>query len=119
MRFRLAELVYFTIKFSDRSRIFVWDHQTAFSKKFWGGKNISNSLQEHLKSSKQVGSIHTCDLFGVNYCANCSLNSVLYCTEWAHSHLFGQYLCGMKSSLMGYVPIFAIAWTEVHTIAHA
>ena len=70
MRFRLVELVYFTIRFIGASSLFVWDHQTAFFKKknfaasknfastegtdFLGRKNISNSLQEHLKSSKQV-----------------------------------------------------------------
>ena len=28
-------------------------------------------------------------------------------TIWAHSHLrFGQLMCGLKSSIMGYVPIF-------------
>ena len=35
-----------------------------------------------------LGSIHTCDLLGVNYLL---LNNGLYCTKWAHSHLlFGQ-----------------------------
>ena len=33
--------------------------------------------------STPLGSIHTCDLSGVNY----SLNNGLYCTHWAHSHL--------------------------------
>ena len=40
-------------------------------------------------------------------------NNGLYCTKGVHSHLqFGQLLHGLKSSVMGYVPIFAIAWTE-------
>ena len=58
-------------------------------------------------------SIHTCDLLGVNYL----LHNRLYCTKWALSHLlFGQLLHGVKSSIMGYVPIFfEIVWTEKFT----
>ena len=52
---------------------------------------------------EDLGSIHTCHLLGVNY----SLRNGLYCTKQAHSHLlFGQLLHGLKSSIMGYVPIF-------------
>ena len=44
---------------------------------------------------------------GLNYCVNYLLNNGLYCSKWAHSHLlFGQLLCGLKSSIMGCVPIF-------------
>ena len=54
------------------------------------------------------------DLLSVNYCANYSLNNGLYCTKWAHSYLlFAKLLCGIKSSIMGCVPIFIIAWTEM------
>ena len=61
-----AELVYFTIKFSGGSRIFAVDYfqkmkfavlknfASTEGTDFLGRKNISNSLQEHLKSSKQV-----------------------------------------------------------------
>ena len=35
------------------------------------------------------------------------LNNGLYSTKWVHSHLlFSNLLCGLKISLMGYVPIF-------------
>ena len=52
-------------------------------------------------------SIHTCYLLGVNYGVNHLLNNGLYCTKWVHSNLlFGQLLHGLKSSIMGCVPIF-------------
>ena len=42
------------------------------------------------------GSIHTCDILGMNY----SLNDRLYCTKWVHCHLLvGQPLCGLKRSM--------------------
>ena len=43
------------------------------------------------------------------------------CTKWVHSHLwFGQLLHGLKSSVMGYVPIFGdcVDW-KVDAIVHA
>ena len=52
-------------------------------------------------------SMHSCNLLGVNYCVNYSLNDGLYCTKWTHSHLlFGQLWHGLKSSMMGCAPIF-------------
>ena len=57
----------------------------------------------------QLGSIHTCNLLSLNY----SLKNGLYCTKRAHSHLlFCQLLQGLKSSIIGCVPIFLIVWTE-------
>ena len=50
-----------------------------------------------------------------------SLNNGLYCTEWARSHLlFWQPLHGLKSSIMGCVPIFhnCVDW-KVHSVVHA
>ena len=67
-----------------------------------------------------LGSIHTCDLLGVVYCINYSLNNGLYCTKRAHSHLlFGQLLHGLKSSTMGCELIFrdCMDW-KVHAIVH-
>ena len=59
-------------------------------------------LSLSLESVKQLGSIGTCDLLGVNY----SLHNGLYCTKWVHSYLlFGQLLHGLKSSIIYYVPI--------------
>ena len=50
---------------------------------------------------------------------NYSLNNGLYFTKWTHSHLpFGQLLHGLKSSIMGCVPIFCdyvTMWTEKFT----
>ena len=52
-----------------------------------------------------LGSIHTCDLIGENYCENYLLNNGLYCTtcKWVHSHLlFGHFLCGPENNnIMG------------------
>ena len=61
-----------------------------------------------------VGFIHTCDLLCVNYCVNYLLNNGLCYTKQAHSHLlFGQFLPGLISSIMGCAPIFfAITSTE-------
>ena len=62
------------------------------------------------------GSIHTCDLLGVNYL----LNKGLYCMKCAHSHLlFGQLLHGLKRFMIGCVPIFlgCVLW-KVHAIVH-
>ena len=45
---------------------------------------------------------------GVNYCMNFSLNTGLYCTKRVPSHLIikGQLLCGLKKSIICFVPIF-------------
>ena len=44
------------------------------------------------------GSIHICDLLGVNYRVDYLLNNGLYCTKWVHLHLiFGQLLHRLKS----------------------
>ena len=52
---------------------------------------------------------NSCDLLGVNCCANYFLNNGLYSTKRMHSHLlFGQILRELKGSIMDYVPIFAI-----------
>ena len=60
-----------------------------------------------LPYSWPLGCIHTWDLLGVNYCVNYLLNNGFYYTKWAHSHfLFGQLLRGLKSSIIGCVPIF-------------
>ena len=49
------------------------------------------------------------------------LSNGWHCTKWVHSHLrFGQLLPELKSSIMGYVPIFCdcVDW-KVHAIVHA
>ena len=48
-------------------------------------------------------------------------NNGLYCTKWVHSHLlFGQLLRGLKSLIMGYVPIFHNCVNrKIHAIVHA
>ena len=56
-------------------------------------------------SAMVLGSIHTCDLLGVNYL----LNKGLYCTKWLYSHLlFGQCLPGLRSSIMGVYPFLRL-----------
>ena len=46
-------------------------------------------------------------IISMNYCMNSSLNNGLYCTKQAYPCLlFGQLLCGLKSSIMACVPIF-------------
>ena len=52
-----------------------------------------------------LGSIHTCDLLGVNYCVNYLLFNRLYCIKCGYSHLtFDQH--ELKMSKLGCVPIF-------------
>ena len=53
---------------------------------------------------KFLGSIHTYDLLGVNYCMDYSLNNGLHCTKQAH--LLSELLPELKRSMMGAVPIF-------------
>ena len=66
-----------------------------------------------LGRKESLGSIHTCDLLGVNSCVNYSLNNGIYCTKQVYSHLqFGKLFHGLESSIMGCVPI---AWTEKFT----
>ena len=56
--------------------------------------------------NEAIESIHTCYLLGVDYCVNYLLNNGLYCNKWAHSHLlFCQLLYGLKSSIIGFVPL--------------
>ena len=50
---------------------------------------------------------------------NYSLNNVLCCTNQVHSHLlFGQFLHGLKSSIIGGVPIFhnCMDWKGTHRL---
>ena len=59
--------------------------------------------------------MHSC-LLSMNYCVKYSPNNGLYFTKWTHSHLqFGQLLHGLKSSIIGCVPFFAIVWTGKFT----
>ena len=83
----------------------------------WGLKTKNRSLQETVIFSMSslmyeqlaLGSIHTCDLLGVNY----SLNNGLHCTKWAHSPLlFDHISCELTSSIMGCVSIFCEMLTQ-------
>ena len=61
--------------------------------------------EKQVKTS--LGSFHTCNLLGIYYCMNYLVNNGLYCMKCVHSCLlFDQLLCGLKSSIMGSVPIF-------------
>ena len=75
---------------------------------FAGGKNINQQI------NKVLVTVHShLGFVRVKHCVNYLLNNGLYCSKCVHSQLlFCLLLRGLKSSIMGCVAIFVIAWTE-------